>query len=313
VRHLATLLGAAALLVSCTTGADRGADAGGASAVAAAPLPEPRTEVAGAAWRGGIVAGGGLLPDRSASARVDLYDPTRDAWNRLPDLPRALHHHGFAVVDGELWVVGGYEAQGDQWLPTDRAWRLAAPDGDWQQAPSLTVPRGGLAVVGTDDGVWAIGGVGATGTHRSTERLVDGAWIAGPDLAETREHLAAAARGDEIVVIAGRDGGMPTNRVTTEFVTADGARPGPDLAVARGGTSAATIGSTVCVAGGETPDGTVAEVECLDGDTWSTAAHLGEPRHGLAVVALDGHLHVIGGGPTPGLSVSGAHEVFRIP
>lgn len=35
------------------------------------------------------------------------------------------------------------------------------------------------------------------------------------------------------------------------------------------------------------------------------------PRHGLAVVALDGALHVIGGGPEPGLTVSDAHEVLR--
>lgn len=294
----------AALLAGCATETP-------ASAVA--PLPEPRTEVSGVAWQGGIVVGGGLLPDRSASARVDLYDPARDAWDRLPDLPRALHHHGFAVVDGELWVIGGFETQADGWVPTERAWRLAGPDAQWRQAPSLNVPRGGLAVVVTDDSVWAIGGVGADGTLRSTERLVDGAWVAGPGLAVTREHLAAAARGDEVVVIAGRDGGMDTNRVSTEFVTADGARPGPDLAVARGGTAAAAVDDIVCVAGGETPDGTVTEIECLDGDAWTTVARLAEPRHGLAVVALDGYLHVIGGGPTPGLSVSGAHEVFRIP
>ena len=313
---MVTLLVAGAMVGACAPETPSGLPGSATSAsseVAAAPLPEPRTEVAGVAWRGGIVVGGGLLPDRSASARVDLYDPARDRWDRLPDMPRALHHHGFAVVDGDLWVVGGFETEGDQWVPTDRAWRLPDPDADWQQAPSLTVPRGGLAVVGTDDGVWAIGGVGADGTHRSTERLVDGAWVAGPDLAETREHLAAAVRGDEVVVIAGRDGGMETNRVSTEFVTPDGTRPGPDLAVGRGGTAAATVGGTVCVAGGETPEGTVAEVECLDGDAWASLARLSEPRHGLAVVALDGHLHVIGGGPTPGLSVSGAHEVFLIP
>lgn len=313
MRRAATGLAAALLLVSCSGQPTDPSRSEGAVTSDAAPLPEPRTEVAGVAWRGGIVVGGGLLPDRSASGRVDQYDPHRDDWTRLPDLPRALHHHGFAVVDDELWVVGGFETQGDRWIPTDRVWRLADPDADWQQGPSLTVPRGGLAVVTTGDSTWAIGGVGPTGTHRSTERLVDGTWGAGPDLAETREHLAAAARGDEVVVIAGRDGGMDTNRVSTEFLAVDGVTNGPDIAVARGGTAAASIGEAVCVAGGETPDGTVAEVECLDGNAWVTAARLTEPRHGLAVVALARRLHVIGGGPTPGLSVSGAHEVIELP
>ena len=278
----------------------------------AAPMPDPRTEVAGVVWDGRIVVGGGLLPDRSASARVDLYDPDQDTWTRMPDMPRALHHHGYVEIAGELLVIGGYETQGDQWVPTDRVWRLAAPDADWVQGPSLTVPRGGLAVVATPDDVWAIGGVGPAGTHRSTERLVDGAWVAGPDLAETREHVAAAARGSEVVVIAGRDGGMDTNRTTTEILTADGVEPGPDIAVARGGIAAASVGDVVCVAGGETPDGTVAEIECLADDAWRTVAMLAEPRHGLAVVALDGRLRVIGGGPRPGLSTSAAHEVVDV-
>lgn len=277
-----------------------------------ASMPEPRTEVAGVVWRDGIAVGGGLLPDRSPSTRIDLWDPGTDTWTRLPDLPRAVHHHGFAVVDDELWLVGGYESEGDDWFPTDRVWILATPEADWRQGPSLTVPRGALAVVTTEAGAWAIGGVGPDGTHRSTERVVDGEWVPGPDMLETREHVAAAPHGDGVVVIAGRDGGMATNRVTTEFVTVDDVTPGPDIVVARGGTSAASVDGVVCVAGGETPDGTVAEVECLVGGTWTTIGLLEEPRHGLAVVGLDGRLHVIGGGPTPGLSTSGAHEVFDV-
>jgi hypothetical protein len=167
-------------------------------------------------------------------------------------------------------------------------------------------------VVATPDDVWAIGGVGPAGTHRSTERLVDGDWVAGPDLAETREHVAAAARGSHVVVIAGRDGGMDTNRTSTEILTVEGVEPGPDIAVARGGIAAATVNDIVCVAGGETPGGTVAEIECLVGEVWDTLAMLVEPRHGLAVVALDGRLHVIGGGPTPGLSTSATHEIFDV-
>lgn len=312
MKRVATGVAAAVVFVSCSPGGEPPVG-GRAETSAAAPMPDPRTEVAGAAWRGGIVVGGGLLADRTASSRVDLYDPDRDAWERLPDMPRALHHHGYAVVDDELWVVGGFETRNGQWVPTDRVWRLVAPDADWQQGPSLTTPRGGLAVVTTADGAWAIGGVGPNGTHRSTERLVGDAWMEGPDLGETREHLAAAAQGDVVVVIAGRDGGMHTNRATTEVLTIDGVTAGPELAVARGGTAAAPVGDVVCVAGGETTDGTVAEVECLGDDGWTTMARLEQPRHGLAVIALDNRLHVIGGGPTPGLSVSDQHDVIVLP
>jgi hypothetical protein len=58
--------------------------------------------------------------------------------------------------------------------------------------------------------------------------------------------------------------------------------------------------------------GTIASVECLDGDGWKVVARLGRPRHGLAVMALAGRLHVVSGGEQPGLFVSGAHEALDL-
>jgi hypothetical protein len=36
-------------------------------------------------------------------------------------------------------------------------------------------------------------------------------------------------------------------------------------------------------------------------------------RHGLGSAAVQGHIHVISGGPTPGGSFSNVHEVFTPP
>jgi hypothetical protein len=67
-----------------------------------------------------------------------------------------------------------------------------------------------------------------------------------------------------------------------------------------------------CVAGGEEPgDRTVAPVECLRDGAWRVMAQLAVPRHGVAVAADGRVLHVIGGGPKPGLHVSDTHEVFE--
>jgi hypothetical protein len=45
---------------------------------------------------------------------------------------------------------------------------------------------------------------------------------------------------------------------------------------------------------------------------WRDVATLAVPRHGVAVVAVGGTLHVIGGGPQPSLFVSDAHEAFEL-
>ena len=94
--------------------------------------------------------------------------------------------------------------------------------------------------------------------------------------------------------------------------TDEGWREEPALNATRGGTAAAVAGGKLCVAGGEEPQGTIASVECLVDGRWQELARLAVPRHGLAVVGLLDQLHVVGGGPQPGLFVSPAHEVFEM-
>jgi Galactose oxidase, central domain len=56
------------------------------------PMPVPRSEVAGARWRGYVAVAGGFLGDGQSSARVDLYNARAREWERLPDLPVAVNH-----------------------------------------------------------------------------------------------------------------------------------------------------------------------------------------------------------------------------
>ena len=164
----------------------------------------------------------------------------------------------------------------------------------------------------------AVGGTDAGGRFLTrTEVLSPGqrSWTAGPDMTEPRDHLAAAASGGRIYAIAGRLGGLDTNKATVESwdpAGGGGWRAEPPLNDTRGGTSAAEAGGRPCVAGGEEPRGTIASVECLANGRWSRVATLRAPRHGLGVAGLGERLHVIAGGPEPGLFVSGAHESFTV-
>lgn len=290
------------------------------AAVAAAPwvsgsaLPEPRTEVAAAPLGARIVVVGGFLAGGANSRRVDSYDPARDAWNRLPDLPVSVDHAAAASWRGRVVVVGGYGA--------DRAPLRAAflYDGErWRTLPRPPEERAAAAAAATADGrVWVVGGRTRSGLAQTALsldlRTLRWRTVRGP---RPREHLAATALRGRVYALGGRLTGYDTNLAAVESY--DPARNRwsqlPDLPDPRGGTGAAAIAGRIVSVGGESPAGTNATVWALSrsANRWQRLPDLPTPRHGLGVVALDGRVWVIAGGPKPGLTVSGAVESLRIP
>lgn len=314
LRAVVGLAAAGWIAAACTTPTEPAPDDAPGQG-RAAELPRPRTEVTGTTWDGDIVAAGGLDAEGAAMANVDLYDPAADAWTAAPDLPVALHHTSLGTLGDRVYVVGGYSIRQGAWVAEPTVWSLGPGEDSWREEPSLATPRGALAVGATGERLVAVGGVDrAQQVLASTEILEVGAnvWQPGPELHTAREHLAVTAAGEDVYAIAGRAGGLDTNLASVELLAGAAWQPAPDLNASRGGIAAASAGGVPCVAGGEEPAGTIASIECLAGDAWQVAGELQVPRHGLAVAALDAELHVIGGGPEPGLTVSDTHEVIPI-
>lgn len=323
----ASLLAGALLLGGCSgdeparspTTTNTGPPATLAALATLAGLPVPRTEVGGAVLAGRIVVAGGLTADGGASDRVDIYDPASDRWEAGPVLPLGLHHSGTAALGDRVYIAGGYTNRaGQDWVAQSRVLSIGSGERAWREEPSMSGARGGLAMASAAGRLVAVGGTDGQGRFlRRTEVFMPGprTWTAGPDTAQRRDHLAVASAGGRVYAIAGRLGSLESNQATVESwdpTAAGGWRPEPGLNDTRGGTSAAEAAARPCVAGGEEPAGTIASVECLSNGRWERVATLRTPRHGLAVVGLGDRLHVIGGGPEPGLFVSGAHEVFPI-
>lgn len=310
------------VVAACSPGTDDDATSAPAGAVrttSAAPVPEARTEVGAGRLGDQIVVLGGLLADGTATARVDLYDLESERWTEGPPLPNPLHHPGVTTFQGRLVVAGGYVTSGGAWLETDDVWSLGPGETAWRPEPPLHTARGSLGLAATGDRMVAFGGTAAGRVLDTVELFVRGAesWRTFPALRQPREHTAAAAANGRVYAIAGRVGPMETNLTSVESIEPGAFSPEwraePELADSRGGTAAATVDRRVCVAGGEEPTGTIGSIECLVGGRWATVATLAEARHGLGVVAgLDGRLHVLAGGPEPGLFVSADHEVLDL-
>jgi len=281
--------------------------------IAGAPLSVPRSEVAATPFLGRVVVVGGFLETGANSRRVDAYDPVRDVWTRLPDLPVSVDHASAASSRGRLVVVGGY-------APDRRPLRAAFLfDGArWRSLPRPPEERAAAAAAATADGtVWVVGGRTRDGlaTTMLALDLRTLRWrvARGP---EPREHLAATALGGRVYAIGGRRAGYDTNLATVQAYDPRTSRWSrlPDLPAPRGGTGAAAIAGRIVSVGGESPAGTERTVWALRPSTrrWARLPDLPTPRHGLGVVALAGRVWVVAGGPEPGLTVSGAVESLPV-
>lgn len=124
------------------------------------PIPAPRSRLAVAVVNDRLYVLGGLETDAKEhrdSARVDVYDPAKDAWERGPDLPLARHAHAAAVIDGKIFVMGGYSLK-EKLEPLARCDVLDVAQQTWSQGPDMTQTRSWFAVVEFDKTLVAIGG-----------------------------------------------------------------------------------------------------------------------------------------------------------
>jgi non-specific serine/threonine protein kinase len=274
--------------------------------------PLALTEVAAAPFGGSVWAAGGFDEDGTPVATVLVYDPTFDAWEEGPALPEAVHHASLVSTGDALHLVGGYTDASFADL-TDAVRTLDPASGEWTDGPPLPEPRAAGAAAWDGERVVYGGGVGPDGLAGDVWALAGGTWTPIGSLSEDREHLAAASDGDgRVWFLGGRTGGFDTNLAAVDLAEGDQVRRLGDLPTARGGLAGLHLpGAGACALGGEGPDGTFAEVECLDADGAVTELPpLAVARHGLGAVVVEGIAYAVLGGPEHGLFVSAAVEAL---
>jgi N-acetylneuraminic acid mutarotase len=268
------------------------------------PLPVARSEVVGAQWRGSIAVVGGYLADGESSARVDLYNSRIDAWTRLPDLPIGVNHAMAAAGAGRLYVIHGRDA-----FVYDRGQR-------WRRLPSPPFSRVAGGAAFADNTVYVVGGVGPSGVARSALAydVRRRRWRVLPAPRPLREHLGVTTLRGRIYVVGGRANGRLFPTVQRWQPRGRRWQLLPPLPEPRGGTAAGSAYGLVISAGAESAAGTSSAVYAYSprANRWRQLQDLPTPRHGLAVVGEDATIHVIGGGPTPGLSVTAANESLNL-
>lgn len=285
--------------------------------VGRAPMPTVRLEMAAAVMDGQVVVIGGMDPDGRALTTVETHDPATDTWSAGPEHPVAIHHPMAAVLDGVLYVAGGY---GEGSAATRRVHRLGQ-DG-WEAVARLPLARAAGTMVALGGQVLLAGGVDLEGTVAREMLAYDpvaDAWSVLDGPPTPREHLGGAVVDGRFVTVGGRVGREHLDTVEAWDPATRTWETLPSMPTARAGLGVtATCDGGLVAIGGEDiragAGGTFPDVEAWDpaSQAWRRLPDLPVGRHGIGVVAVGSSVLVIGGGVEAGLSASDTVEALDL-
>src|SRR5215203_5077300 len=152
-----TFLGILILSMSISTNNDSAYAQGGSSQsvtsspwTTGAPIPTPRSEIAGAALNGKVYIIGGFDKTGQSTTTVEVYDPIADKRTTAATLPQPLDHTAAASYDGKLYVVGGGYLSRD--ALSNKLFIYDPTINKWTEGADLQAARGAL----TGHQIWYI-------------------------------------------------------------------------------------------------------------------------------------------------------------
>jgi len=145
------------------------------------PMQTPLQGLPLVAHDGKLYRVGGLSARNASGEKEDLhsvgefarFDPQTKTWTELTPLPEPRSSHDATVIEGVLYVLGGWRLEGSskgKWLDTSWSFDLDDPDGKWRPLPSPGFRRRALAVSHWQGKLIAIGGIGE---DRKVSRRLD--------------------------------------------------------------------------------------------------------------------------------------------
>jgi N-acetylneuraminic acid mutarotase len=236
-------------------------------------------------------------------------------WQSGAQLPTPRSEVAAAVIEGKIAVVGGFLADGRSSQAAD----LYSPLEDrWTRLPDLPVAVNHAMAAAAGGKLYVAGGYGQAAGQRLRFAFVleSGKWRALPPLPAARAAGGAAIVGGKLYVVGGvgpaglAPQGFALDLRTRRWAAIPGPTPREHLAVtAAGGRIYALAGRKA----GIDTNLRVLESYLPAARRWRRLPDMPTPRHGLAVAAVGGRVYTIGGGPVPGLTVSGANESLALP
>ena len=155
---------------------------------------------------GGVNTETGYFP-----ATMLVYDKSANVWDSIP-LPNPRADHTSCVVDSSLYLIGGVELIGGQWMTVPDVDIFNTSTGQWISGTSMPTHRTTLDCVLINGKIYVIGGLQIIGgvidyNGLKTLEVYDlstETWSTLPDMPTKRWGLSAVAFDGKIFVVGGR-------------------------------------------------------------------------------------------------------------
>jgi DNA-binding CsgD family transcriptional regulator len=150
---------------------------------------------------------GGLGKDGQPLARLDIYDPRRDAWEEGAMLPVPLSDYALAAFEGRLYLFGGWDGVSVQggvlvYDPLQDSWSRGSSMPQARSHAASVVLMGKLLVIGGLDGEKALKDMWIYYPQR--DRNGDDPWQQAAELPNGRFGMGAASLTDALYLFGGQ-------------------------------------------------------------------------------------------------------------
>ncbi len=280
-----------------------------------AQMPTRRAHFAIASVDGRIFAIAGQV-STGVTAKTEIYDPKNDIWSRGLDKSLPVMYVAAAVVDSDIYVPGGCDANG---IPTDVVEVYRTTEQTWQTVSPLPEARCASAVTTIGEHVYVFGGWNGhryVSTVYAYDPLSD-TWEERTPMAVNRGFAAAAQLEGVAFVVGGYDGEHELKTCAQYLPNQDTWVDCAPLSISRGGLGLVSLGGSLFVVGGGGWSSYLGFNERYQPstDAWDTIeTPLVAEWRGPGVVASGTSIYAIGGWSGDLLSVNQVYEPlsFRI-
>ena len=268
--------------------------------VSRAQMPTPRERLAVAIHEDKMYAIAGDTPGGVTGA-VEIYDPGDNTWRVGAPKPTPVSNVAAAVVDGLIYVPGGYTSAGEVITTTE----VYDPANDtWDTKAPLPAPLCAYAIAAIDGKLFVFGGWDGDSYVASVYKYdpQEDGWTAKTVMSMARGFAAAGAVEDKVYVVGGYDG-------TTEFALCEEYDPAKDagtgvpwtikapMSVGRGGLGVVVVGKNLYAIGGGWQSYLVYNERYSPGtNTWANfETPITAEWRNLGVAATAARIYAIGG------------------